>query len=265
MTLDDNASPAGRALQAVGAAGIELPPPIAAALAVQRDLHIARLEELPAPPALPGRVDKAAATITAHIKAVTAHAAATAKVEARRQVAADLEPIAAAQVARAVGLAVPEMTAAVVDAFNERWQHFIANPDLNPVGQASRLDRLYDARHALGALAGERLDQRIEALVVFAVTEPRPGQIEGRPLVDVLYRWGCFNPAPLTRWRDSLPQLPVEMVDLAGVAPRLAALQAWTASAPLARPSARAGALYDRPLPYVSEPEAAMSGREAAS
>ncbi|MGI8752102.1 MAG: hypothetical protein ACR2MN_07280 [Acidimicrobiales bacterium] len=245
---NDTTSPTDQALRAAAAAGIELPEEVTAAMVVTRTIRHAQGEALPGTPALPGAVLDVAAAIADYAAATLAHATATSSVNARRQAAAALQPVADAGLATVVRAAVPEMIVAVVDGFNERWQHFIANPDFDPVGQAFRLDRLHDARHVLGALAGERLDERIAALVVFAVAEPRPGQIEGRPLADVLYRWACFNPAPLTRWRDSLPQLPVEMVGPAGVAPRVEAVRSWT-TAPPARQAGRAGARYDRPLP----------------
>ncbi|MGI8753580.1 MAG: hypothetical protein ACR2MN_14960 [Acidimicrobiales bacterium] len=254
MSLEDNTSPTGRALQAVSAAGIDLPEEATTAMAVTTTIRNAQNEELPDPPARPGWLVDCAVAVADYAEALHAHATETSMVNTRRQAAAALQPVADAQLAGAVSAAAPGLIAATVDAFNAKWAMFTDNPDL---ARAWQVNRLYTARLALGALAGEAHNPLNMAAIVFAIESPQPGQ--GRPIIDVLHHWATVNQGPSQRWQDSLPALRVAMVDPAGVAPRLAALQAWTATAPLARPSARAGARYDRPLPLGAEPEAASA------
>lgn len=227
---------------AVGAAGIQLPAAVTAALAVAVAIRAAQNEPLPERPLLPGVVTDAAAAIATYAAAVIAHEAEARAVQIRRQAAVDLEAVAATQVSMAVGAAVPELMVEVVERFTAEWAAAKSFPDMR---RLATVDRLYEARLALGEYLHEATDPVSRALVVF-----NPGAAPNQGTADVLVHWGSTNMGPHYRWQRALPALEVAMVLPAEVPNRVATLR--SRPAPTTRPSVRPGAAYDRPLPTGS-------------
>lgn len=239
-----------RALNEAGAAGVPLPAAVVAALAAAGTVQRIMNEPDPAPPALPGVFDDPEAAIAGYADAVRVHREATADALCRRDAAAALQAAFDARIASVVSAAAPEMTAAVVEAFNREWTASAAAgvAIVHDPRRLHRLNALLEARLAVGALSGEVEHPRypfLPALVVFDLA----GAPQSSTVTPTRLSHWC-TAGPRERWHVALPPWPVKMVAPEGVPARLDALASATnRPAETHRQSPRMGASYDRPIP----------------